>query len=137
MSDLPGKIGGARLLIAAIIRNDEDLIIPRGDDRLEPGDIVYFISEEDKLLETLKAFDKLTQPLKRVMIIGAGSIGTRLAALLEKKSIYTKIVEKNQLRCAELADQMNKAIARSQSKAAVWGSNFSATDVFMRFNRYD
>jgi trk system potassium uptake protein TrkA len=110
LSDLPGKIGGARLLIAAIIRNDEDLIIPRGDDRLEPGDIVYFISEEDKLLETLKAFDKLTQPLKRVMIIGAGSIGTRLAALLEKKSIYTKIVEKNQLRCAELADQMNKVV---------------------------
>jgi trk system potassium uptake protein TrkA len=62
------------------------------------------------LLETLKAFDKLAQPLKRVMIIGAGSIGTRLATLLEKKSIYTKIVEKNQLRCAELADQMNKVV---------------------------
>ncbi len=110
LSDLPGKIGGARLLIAAIIRNDEDLIIPRGNDRLQPGDIVYFISEEDKLLETLKDFDKLAQPLKRVMIIGAGSIGTRLATLLEKKSIYTKIVEKNQLRCTELADQMNKVV---------------------------
>ncbi len=110
LSDLPGKIGGARLLIAAIIRNDEDLIIPRGNDKLKPGDIVYFISEEDKLLQTLKAFDKQAQPLKRVMIIGAGSIGTRLATLLEKKSIHTRIVEKDQLRCAELADQMNKVV---------------------------
>jgi trk system potassium uptake protein TrkA len=48
LADLPEKVSDARPLIAAIVREDE-LIIPRGDDRLMPGDLIYFISEKDKL----------------------------------------------------------------------------------------
>ena len=49
-----------------------------------PGDLVYFISEEDKLQETLAVFDKDDQPLKRALIVGGGNIGFRLAKSLEK-----------------------------------------------------
>jgi trk system potassium uptake protein TrkA len=76
--DLPAIIGNARLLIAAVVRGDE-LIIPRGDYRLQSGDLVYFISEEDKLIETLSLFNKYDQPLKRALIVGGGRIGFRLA----------------------------------------------------------
>jgi trk system potassium uptake protein TrkA len=109
LSDLKEKIGIQPPLILAIIR-DEELIIPRGNTRLLPRDLVYFISEEDKLLDTLSVFDKHTHPLRRVLIIGGGRIGVRLALLLEKKSIYTKIVEKRPEQCNNLADRMNKAV---------------------------
>ena len=109
LSDMPEIIGEARPLIAAVIREDE-LIIPRGNDRLEPGDLVYFISEEDKLLDTLSLFNKLDQPVKRTLIIGGGRIGLRLANLLEDNSIYCKIIEQNPDRCAYLAERLNKAI---------------------------
>ncbi len=108
LSDIKTKMG-RRTLIAAVIRNEE-LIIPTGKDRLLPGDLVYFISEADKLTETLSAFDKHAQPLNRVLIVGGGRIGYRLANFLEKKSIYTKIIEKNPERCAQLAENMNKTV---------------------------
>jgi trk system potassium uptake protein TrkA len=107
--DLPAVIGNARLLIAAVVRGDE-LIIPRGDDRLQSGDLVYFISEEDKLIETLSLFNKYDQPLKRALIVGGGRIGFRLARLLEEHSIYCKIIERNPDRCTYLAERLNKSI---------------------------
>lgn len=109
LSDLPAIIGEARPLIAAVVREDE-LIIPRGNDRLQSGDLVYFISEEHKLLDTLSLFNKYDQPVKRVLIIGGGRIGFRMANLLEEHSIYCKIIERNPDRCTYLAEHLNKPI---------------------------
>ena len=107
--DLPALIGKARLLIAAVVRKDE-LIIPRGKDRLKAGDLVYFISEKDKLLDSLSLFNKYDQPLKRALIVGGGRIGFRLARLLEENAIYCKIIELNPDRCTYLAERLNKSI---------------------------
>ncbi|MGD1975542.1 MAG: Trk system potassium transporter TrkA [Desulfobacterales bacterium] len=109
LADLPDKITNARLLIAAVVR-EEELIIPGGNDYLMPGDLVYFISEEDKLQETLALFDKYNEPLKRALIIGGGNIGFRLAKSLEGNSIYCKIIENNPNRCAEIAEELNRTV---------------------------
>ena len=109
LSEIPAYIKGPRPLIAAIVR-DEKVIIPRGNDRLKPDDLVYFLSEEEHLLDTLVLFGKHSRPLKRVLIIGGGRVGYRLATILEEKGIYTKIIEKDPRRCSELAEQLNKAV---------------------------
>ena len=109
LSEIPDKITHVRLLIAAVVR-EEELIIPRGDDYLMPGDLVYFISEEEKLQETLEVFDKYDQPLKRALIVGGGNIGFRLAKSLEENSIYCKIIEKSPDRCAEIAERLNRTV---------------------------
>jgi trk system potassium uptake protein TrkA len=109
LSELPAIIGEARPLIAAVVREDE-LIIPTGKDRLRSGDLVYFISEEDKLLDTLSVFNKYDEPMKRVLIVGGGRIGFRMAKLLEEQSIYCKIIERNPDRCTYLAERLNKSI---------------------------
>ena len=107
--DLPGRLGGMRLLIAAIMR-DEELIIPRGTDQLRAGDLVYFIAESDQLEPTLQALGKQEAPIKRVLIIGGGRIGYRLASLLEGESISCKIIEKDPAKCDKLAERLNKAV---------------------------
>lgn len=109
LSELSGKISGPRLLIAAVVRGEE-LIIPRGNDRLMPGDLIYFISEQEKLLETLAVFDKHAQPVHRVLVVGGGSIGFRLAKRLEHNGVHCKIIEKNPARCAILADGLNRTV---------------------------
>ncbi|MBU4012628.1 MAG: Trk system potassium transporter TrkA [Proteobacteria bacterium] len=109
LHEIPAMLGKPGPLIAAVIR-DEELIIPSGDDRLLPGDLVYFISEDDKLLDTLAIFDKHAEPVNRVLIVGGGRIGLRLATLLDDKPIYTKIIEKNPDRCAKLAEKLNKVV---------------------------
>jgi trk system potassium uptake protein TrkA len=106
---LAEKTGKPIPLIAAVIRNEE-LIIPRGNDCLMPGDTFYFVTKEDNLLDTLKTFNKYAEPVRRALIVGGGRIGFRLARLLEEKSIYTKIIEKDASRCTELAEHLNKAV---------------------------
>jgi trk system potassium uptake protein TrkA len=109
LSDLPQHLGDQQLLIAAVVR-EEEVIIPRGQDSLLAGDLIYFISQKDRLLETLTIFNKRAEPVKRVLIIGGGRIGYRLATLLERQSVYCKIIEKNADRCAQLAENLNKAV---------------------------
>ncbi len=109
LMDISGKIGAEKLLIAAAIREGE-LIVPRGKDKLIPGDLIYFISESNKLAETLAIFGKVAVPLKRVLIVGGGQIGFRLARLLEEKNIHTRIIEKNADRCSQLAGVMDKVL---------------------------
>jgi trk system potassium uptake protein TrkA len=109
LMEIPAQIGKKIPLIAAVIR-DEELIIPRGNDRLLAGDLVYFISEKDNYLDSLAIFDKQMEPIGSVLIIGGGNIGFRLANLLEEKAVLTKIIEKDPDRCALLAERLNKAV---------------------------
>ena len=109
LSEIFDKTGKQSPLIAALVRNEE-LIIPRGHHRLEAEDLIYFISEKDKLKDSLSIFDKYVEPIDRVLIVGGGGIGYRLAALLEENSVYTKIIEKNSDRCTKLAQKLNKAV---------------------------
>jgi trk system potassium uptake protein TrkA len=109
LSEISKAIGRPSPLIAAILRNEE-MIIPRGDDRLLEGDMVYFISETDNLMEILKLFDKQSEPVHRVLIVGGGRIGFRLAERLEEDSIYTKIIEKNENRCSFLAEKLDQTV---------------------------
>jgi trk/ktr system potassium uptake protein len=109
LMDLAQTTSGHRTLIAAILRNDE-LIIPSGKDRLMPDDLVYFISDAGNYQDTLKIFGKKSDPIRRVLIVGGGRLGLRLATRLDEQQIYTKIVEKDSQRCLELADQLNRVI---------------------------
>lgn len=106
--DLSAKIG-TRTLVVAVVREDET-IIPRGDDRLYPGDLIYFISEQRHLEQILKAFNKQVNPIRRAMIAGGGRIGLRLAESLERQSIHTKLIERSPERCAEIVEQINKVL---------------------------
>jgi len=109
LAKLPSILGKPLPLIAAVIRNEE-LIIPTGNDCLMRGDTFYFISKEENLLDTLKIFNKHAEPVRRVLIVGGGRIGLRLAEILETKSIHTKLIEKNAQRCAFLAERLNKTV---------------------------
>jgi trk system potassium uptake protein TrkA len=109
LADLPDILDEERPLIAALVR-DEKLIIPKGSNHLRQGDLVYFISQEKNLLTHLSIFDKHVTPVKRVLIIGGGKIGYRLAGRLEAQSINCKIIEKRADKCEYLADHLDRTV---------------------------
>jgi trk system potassium uptake protein TrkA len=109
LADLPRLIEEDRPLIAAVVRDDR-LIIPKGNNHLRGGDLVYFISQEKKLFNHLSIFDKHAMPVNRVLIVGGGRIGLRLAKRLEEKSLSVKLVEKRPDRCDLLAEQLDRTI---------------------------
>jgi trk system potassium uptake protein TrkA len=107
--DLKKKTGNKKILVTGIVRN-EKLIIPSGDDKLLEGDLIYFISEEKDLKGALKIFGKRAEPLNRVLLVGGGNLGLKLAAALEELSIHTKLIERDPDRCRELAELLDKVI---------------------------
>ncbi|GAB6094250.1 Trk system potassium transporter TrkA [Desulfatiferula olefinivorans] len=109
LMDFGSRFGEKASLVAGVVRN-EQMIVPRGSDRMMAGDIVYFISEKNKLSGLLSLFGKEPRALKRALIVGGGRIGIRLAHLLESRSVHTKIIERDQAKCRYLADKMNKTV---------------------------
>jgi len=109
LTDMANILDEPPPLIASLVRGDE-VIIPTGQDHLKPNDLIYVVSKAASLANTLKLFDKHEEELKRVLIVGGGRIGYRLAKRLEGKSIQTKIIERDKSRCSVLAEDLNKTI---------------------------
>ena len=109
LSDFSAKTGDRKILVGAIVRN-EKLIIPSGDNMLQANDLVYFVSEGKDLKSALKIFGKRAEPFDRVLLVGGGNLGLKLAMTLEGMSIHTKLVEKKPERCRELAEILNKVV---------------------------
>ena len=107
--DLQAKTGHKKILVAAIIRN-EALIIPSGDDQILEQDVIYFISEEKELKDALKIFGKRAEPFNRILLIGGGNLGLKLAKALERYPIHTKLIEKDPEQCRKLAGHLDKVI---------------------------
>jgi trk system potassium uptake protein TrkA len=107
--DLRKKTGEQKILVVAIKREDR-LIIPSGDDQLQEGDMIYFVSEEKELKAALKIFGKSAERFNRVLLVGGGNLGFKLAKALEGLSIHTKLIDKDPDRCRELAEHLDKVI---------------------------
>ncbi len=109
LPELRSRFEGLTFIIAALVR-DERVIIPTGRDSIEPDDLVYFVCQDQDLMDISQAFGMAKHRVKDVCIIGGGSIGQRLATRFEDKGYHVKLVERNSERCEELAASLNKTI---------------------------
>lgn len=97
------------ILVAGIKRNDE-LFIPNGNDEFQLNDKAIFMGTAEGLDITASEFFVEGKKLKRVTIIGGGTVGFELAKSLEKTHIKTKLIEKDFKRCEFLSEQLNKTL---------------------------
>ena len=109
LADFSTHFQDERPLIAAIIRKNE-VIVPRGDNHLMGNDLIYMVCHTEKLAQMLELFGKKSEPSQRVLIIGGGRIGQKLAQRLETDKIKTKIVESNLERCNYLSEHLNQTV---------------------------
>ncbi|MFO7665778.1 MAG: Trk system potassium transporter TrkA [Desulfobacterales bacterium] len=107
--ELRKKIGGLRFIVAAIFRNDR-LIIPFGNDKIKAYDLVYLVCETKELKPVLKIFGSRTEQINRILIVGCGNIGVKIAQEIEKRPYHLRIIEANRERCQFLAEKLNSAI---------------------------
>lgn len=85
---------GIPFRIVAIARGIKTLI-PGGEDELLPGDQAFFMATSEHLPQLMKITGMEQQKRHRVMIIGGGLIGSRLAELLGK-SVGVRLIEKDE-----------------------------------------
>ncbi|MGA8572207.1 MAG: Trk system potassium transporter TrkA [Desulfobaccales bacterium] len=109
IQDLPLVIERKHLIIAALVRQDR-LIIPKGKDTLQAGDLVYFVCRDKDLDFALKLFNQRPAPLKSLMIMGGGRIGGELARELEIRRYRVKLIESNPERCKQLSGLLRRTL---------------------------
>lgn len=98
-----------KVLLGAIVRG-EQVIIPHGGDIIQADDLVYVVVRSDELPTIFKFFDVKSEGLRRVIIVGAGQTGTALATALDQTKINVKIIDKDNQRCAALAEKLERVI---------------------------
>lgn len=98
-----------RALIVAISREDQ-IIIPRGEDRLEVNDTVFMVARTEEMIEMEKLLGKKRTVIEKVMILGGGRIGYYLARLLEEKKIQVTIIEKDRKKCKLVSSKLKNTL---------------------------
>ncbi|MCH5246067.1 MAG: Trk system potassium transporter TrkA [Muribaculaceae bacterium] len=93
--------------VSAIKRRHET-IIPRGDDRILTGDILYFTATREHVDELIELCGKRSYTIRNVMVMGGSRIAIRLANLAGDR-FRIKIIESNRNRCEQLAELCPKA----------------------------
>jgi trk system potassium uptake protein TrkA len=94
--------------VAAIFRKDSPLI-PEGNTVIEEGDEIFFIAATGHIRSVLKEMRRMDKPAKRVMIVGGGNIGRRLAKSLER-NYQVKLIEYNKKSCEKLAGELSNTL---------------------------
>lgn len=80
-------------------------IIPGGEDIILPQDQIFIMAGSETLPYLMKLVGVEQHHRQRIMILGGGLIGHRVAQLLEK-SVEVKLIEKNSDRALELVEDL-------------------------------
>ena len=132
LRELPQHIPNAETRVVAIYRGGRS-IIPDGGTVVEEGDEVFFLAGRDNIRPVLREMRKLDDPVRRVVIAGGGSIGFRLAGVLEQTN-QVKVIERNWDRAREISERLDKAIVLHGDAAdeeLLLEENIDSADVFV------
>lgn len=95
----------SQLLHISAIKRNRETIIPRGDDYIYAGDIVYIATTRERLDEVRKACGKSTLTIEKILIMGGSEIAEQLARKVGDK-YHVKIIESDRARCEELSGEL-------------------------------
>lgn len=101
-----------RNVVLVTIRRDEKLALPTGDSRLRAGDKVIAMGRGRALrrLLPLMSGKSMGSRMRRATIVGAGSVGVRVARQLEEANWQVKLIETDRERCEEVAGELRSMV---------------------------
>lgn len=124
--------------VAAIFRQNHSINM-NGDTVVEAGDEVFFIAATEHIRAVMQELRRMDRPAKRVMIVGGGNIGRRLAKTLEH-NYQVKLIEYNKKACASLAAELTNTLVLNgdgTDEQLMLQENVGEVDVFCALTNDD
>ena len=94
-----------RFLFGALTR-DGETVIPRGDQVLEVGDHMRVLTTREARREILELLGAATRQARRVMVLGGGAVGTRVAERLQSEGATVVLIENDPHRAQRLSERL-------------------------------
>jgi trk system potassium uptake protein TrkA len=94
------------------VRRQGVLFAPEAGDQLFSGDECYVMCHHQDRLRTTEIFGKPTAKQERIVIVGGGNVGQRVAQALEQddRRMRIKVIERNRSVAEEAADALERTI---------------------------
>lgn len=124
--------------VAAIFRRDRP-IFPEGNTVVEAGDEIFFIAARENIRSVTKELRRMDKPVRRVMIVGGGNIGRRLAKSLED-DYEVKLIDHNKRSSERLARELSRTlvlVGDATDEELLTSENVEEMDVFCALTNDD
>jgi len=131
LSNLKKHMPGIDARVASIFRQGKPIALG-GETIIEVDDEVFFLAARKHIRAVMSEMRKTEKPVKRVILAGGGSIGTRVAAAIEHQ-YQVKIIEHNEDHAKRLSENLDKAmvlLGDAADKELLLEENIESTDVF-------
>ncbi|MFW5730358.1 MAG: Trk system potassium transporter TrkA [Desulfonatronovibrionaceae bacterium] len=109
LMDVRDRLEIEDLIVAAIVRS-EKLIIPTGTDRFRNADLAYIACRDKDLEKVADSLGARFNLIRKIMVIGGGNIGFRLAEFLEKRAFTVKLLDINEKNCRTNSEKLDKTL---------------------------
>ena len=96
-------------LLVCIIKREDKVIIPSGNNFIKAGDRIYITGSNSEIIKFQDALGKNNKKIKSAFIIGAGIISHYLVQELLKDKIQVKIVELNPKKANKFSEYLPQA----------------------------
>jgi trk system potassium uptake protein TrkA len=107
LKDIAKEFGEFPFRVVAIARGIATLI-PGGEEELQPQDQAFFMASDEHLSQLMGLTGVEQQKRHKVMILGGGLVGRRLAELLGK-TVEVRLIEKDEHCAQELSSELSSA----------------------------
>ncbi len=110
LAEIASSFGPEWPFLFGAVTRDGVTTIPRGDQYLEAGDHVRVLATRQSRRDTLQLLGLPGTNAQRVMVLGGGAIGTRVAEELVNEGVDIVIIERDPKRARELAAHLRHAV---------------------------
>lgn len=97
-------VGASGKLHISAIRRNRETIIPRGNDSMESGDVLYITATRENIDEVIRMCGKEQEKIKKVLIMGGSKIAIRLTDMAKGRYKFT-IIDNNKDVCMNLPEK--------------------------------
>lgn len=108
LKDLYKITSETKNLLVCIVERDDNVFIPNGDFIIQEGDFIYITGTTKSLTSFYTDVGGDTRKIESALIIGGSRIGYYLLKRLTQRKIATKIIERNEDRALNFAEEFPK-----------------------------
>jgi trk system potassium uptake protein TrkA len=105
-----GDLRGMYRLVVTAIQRGRETLVPRGDDQINEGDVLYFVCRKAELPAVNYLFGFEKRQTKNIFIVGGGLVGASVAKTLAKWKFRVKILDRHLDRCERLAEELDNVV---------------------------